>query len=105
MGSQDSSLQIVKYLTDVHSIELQALAQMRRAPRVVSDPRLRELFVEHEDETESHERLVRELLLARGAQPSRLKDLAGRMGGWGMIAFARLNPDSTGKLVAHGFSY
>jgi ferritin-like metal-binding protein YciE len=83
MDGREHSQQIVKYLTDAHSIELQALAQMRRAPRVASDAHLRELFAEHEGETRSHERLVRELLLARGAQPSRLKDLAGRVGGWG----------------------
>src|ERR687893_130246 len=34
-----------------------------------------------------------------------LTDIAGRAGGWAMIAFARLNPDTPGKLTAHAFSY
>ena len=37
--------------------------------------------------------------------PTTLKDIAGRVGGWAMIAFARLNPDTPGKLAAHAFSY
>ena len=43
--------QLNKYLTDVHSIEQQALAQMRLAPRVAGDPALRRAFAEHLRET------------------------------------------------------
>src|SRR5215216_4516463 len=97
--------QITKYLTDAHSIEEQALAQMRLAPRVAGDAELRRIFAEHERETAEHERLVRERLDARGAQPSTVKDVAGRVGGWGMILFARFNPDTPGKLAMHAYSY
>jgi ferritin-like metal-binding protein YciE len=97
--------QLTKYLTDVHSIEVQALAQMKAAPRIAGDERLAAAFEEHLNETGEHERLVREALEARGADTSGLKDLAGRVGGWAMIAFARLNPDTPGKLVAHAYSY
>jgi ferritin-like metal-binding protein YciE len=48
---------------------------------------------------------VREALDSRGADTSTLKDLAGRAGGWAMVAFARLNPDTPGKLTAHAYSY
>lgn len=34
-----------------------------------------------------------------------MKEIAGRVGGWAMVAFARLNPDTPGKLTAHAFSY
>src|SRR3954467_7247375 len=97
--------QITKYLTDVHSIEEQALAQMKLAPRIAADPELRRIFAEHLTETEEHERLVREQLDERGAKPSTVKDVAGRVGGWGMILFARVNPDTPGKLAMHAYSY
>jgi ferritin-like metal-binding protein YciE len=97
--------QLTKYLTDVHSIEEQALAQLRLAPRVAGDRELKRVFAEHLRETEGQERLVREQLERRGAKPSAIKDVAGRVGGWGMILFARVNPDTPGKLAMHAFSY
>jgi ferritin-like metal-binding protein YciE len=97
--------QLTKYLTDVHSIEVQALAQLERAPNIARDERLATAFREHLAETREHERLVREQLKERGADTSTLKDLAGRVGGWAMIAFARINPDTPGKLTAHAYSY
>jgi ferritin-like metal-binding protein YciE len=97
--------QVTSYLTDIHSIEEQALAQLRLAPRVAGDAELRRIFAEHLRETEEHERLVREQLEQRGARPSTVKDVAGRVGGWGMILFARFNPDTPGKLAMHAYSY
>jgi ferritin-like metal-binding protein YciE len=97
--------QVTKYLTDAHSIEVQALEQMRLAPKIAGDDDLRAIFETHFTETEQHERLVREELERRGASPSTLKDVAGRAGGWGMILFAKLNPDTPGKLAMHAYSY
>jgi ferritin-like metal-binding protein YciE len=97
--------QLTKHLTDAHSIEVQALLQMRVAPRMARDPQLARAFREHIVETEEQERLVRERLAARGADPSRRKDIAGRAGGVGMVLFARTQPDTPGKLVAHAYSY
>ena len=97
--------QLTKYLADVHSIEVQALAQMKAAPKLAGGGRLAAAFSAHLDETAEHERLVRAVLERRGADPSTLKDIAGRVGGWAMVAFARLNPDTPGKLAAHAFSY
>src|SRR5215211_2202386 len=105
MTDRSSDEQITKYLTDDHSIEVQALAQMRVAPRLAGDPELGRIFREHLRETEEHERLVREELERRGQRPSRVKDAAGRAGGWGMVLFARVNPDTPGKLAMHAFSY
>jgi ferritin-like metal-binding protein YciE len=97
--------QLVKYLADAHAVEAQALAQMRAAPRIAADDRLAGAFREHLTETEGHERTLRARLAAHGAEPSRLKDVSGRAGGWGMILFARSQPDTPGKLTAHAYSY
>ncbi len=105
MADRSFDEQLTKYLTDVHSIEVQALAQLRQAPDIAGDAALAEIFAEHERETAEQERLVREALAARDAEPSAVKDAAGRIGGWGMVLFAKLNPDTPGKLAMHAYSY
>jgi UDP-glucose 4-epimerase len=102
---RDRGEQIVKYLADVHSIELQALAQLRAAPKIAGDERLCRAFEQHLVETEGQERRVRERLEALGGEPSKLKDAAGKGGGWAMVAFAASQPDTPGKLAMHAFSY
>jgi ferritin-like metal-binding protein YciE len=97
--------QLVKYLTDAHSIEVQALAQMRSAPDLAGAPQLAEAFRAHLVETETHEQLIRRRLEAHGESPSRLKDLLMGVGGKGFVLFARSQPDTTGKLTAHALSY
>ena len=103
----DNSLheQLHKYLTDVHSIEVQALAQMRNAPGLAGDDRLAAIFREHEQETEEQKRLIEERLEAHGESPTKLKDVAGYLSGKGMVLFAKFNPDTPGKLAAHAHSY
>jgi ferritin-like metal-binding protein YciE len=97
--------QLIKYLTDAHSIERQALVQMKAAPGMAGDPEMAAAFERHRAETEEHERLVAERLEALGASKSTLKDMAGVVTGMGFGLFAKLQPDTPGKLVAHAFSY
>jgi len=97
--------QLTKYLTDAHSIEVQALAQLKTAPELAGTPTLEEAFRGHLEETEGHERLTRELLERRDAEPSKLKDMVMGIGGKGFLLFARLQPDTPGKLFAHALSY
>jgi ferritin-like metal-binding protein YciE len=103
----DNSLheQLHKYLTDAHSIEVQALAQMRSAPDIAGDPALSEIYRVHEAETEEHKRLIEQRLEAHGVSPNKLKDIAGQVTGKGFILFAKANPDTPGKLAAHAHSY
>lgn len=101
----DLSDRLTTYLADAHSIEEQALAQMRRAPSIAGDPGIASAFEEHLHETEGHESAVRELLEKRGAAPSALKDTVMAAGGVGFVLFARVQPDTPGKLVAHALSY
>ena len=97
--------QLIKYLTDAHSIEEQAIAQMRAAPGLAGDPGLADAFRAHLTESERHERLVRGRLDAHGASPSKLKDAVMAAGGKAFVLFARSQPDTTGKLSAHALSY
>jgi ferritin-like metal-binding protein YciE len=97
--------QLVKYLTDVHAIEQQALAQMRSAPKLAGDAALSSAFARHLTETEEQERLVRGLLESREVSPAKVKDLVGTLTGKGFVAFAAAQPDTPGKLVAHAYSY
>jgi ferritin-like metal-binding protein YciE len=97
--------QLAIYLTDAHAIELQALEQVRRARRVARDPEIAEAFAQHTRETERHEHYVTDRLMALSWAPVPQKDLAGRITGVGMALFARFQPDTPGKLVAHAYSY
>jgi ferritin-like metal-binding protein YciE len=97
--------QLVKYLTDAHSIEQQALVQMERAPGIAGDPVIAQQFEQHLVETQQHEQLIRDRLEAHGAKPSALKDIAGKVTGIGFALFAKFQPDTPGKLIAHAYSY
>lgn len=105
MSARSVEEKLTRYLADVHAIEVQALAQLEAAPGLAGHPRLAAAYEAHRAETEVQERLVRGRLEQRDAGPSALKDAAGRAGGWAMVAFARMNPDTPGKLAAHAFSY
>src|SRR3954454_19506804 len=105
MTERDIQEQLDKYLADAHSIEEQALVQMRRAPGRAARQPLSDAFEAHLTETERHERLVRERMEARGASPSRFKDLVMKAGGAGFALFAKSQPDTPGKLTAHAYSY
>ena len=96
--------QLEKYLADAHSIEEQALAQLRPAPDLAGGEKLASAFRDHLPETEGHERTVRQLLERRGGT-SLLKDTIMKLGGKGFVLFAKANPDTPGKLLAHALSY
>jgi ferritin-like metal-binding protein YciE len=97
--------QIVKYLGDVHSIEEQALPQVKAAPKIAGDPTIADAFERHIGETENHEQRVRERLEALGGSPNKLKDIAGAVTGPAFVLFAKSQPDTPGKLVTHAYSY
>ena len=105
MSAETIQEQLVKYLTDAHSIEEQALPQMKAAPGMAGDETLAQAFRDHHDETERQERLVRERLEAHGESPSRFKDVVMKAGGVGFALFAKSQPDTPGKLVTHAYSY
>jgi ferritin-like metal-binding protein YciE len=105
MSARTLEEQLNKYLTDVHAIEEQALVQMKAAPKLTDDPAISAAFARHLTETEEHERAVRDCLEQRGESPNRAKDVIAGLIGQGFGAFAKAQPDTPGKLVAHAFSY
>ncbi len=92
-------------LVEIYSLEQQALVQMRTAPEIARSAKLSQHFQEHLVETEQQAELVRDRLDAVGEAPSRIKDAVMRLGGKGFVLFARSQPDTPGKLLAHSYSY
>src|SRR5215210_8825913 len=105
MVGDDLQEQLVKYLSDAHSLEEQALPQLRAAPKIAGDEELAEAFREHEQETEEQKRLVDERLAALGGSPTKVKDAVMNAGGAGFALFAKSQPDTPGKLTAHAYSF
>jgi len=103
--ADDLGEQLTKYLADAHSIEEQALQQLKGAPKASGDSGLADIFRDHLTETEGHERAMRARLEAHGEGANKLKDLLMKVGGAGFLLFARSQPDTPGKLVAHAYSY
>jgi ferritin-like metal-binding protein YciE len=105
MAANDIQDQLTNYLADAHSIEEQALQQLRAAPDIAGDPQLSAIFADHLVETEEQERMVRRRLEAHDARPSMVKQAVMRAGGAVFVLFARSQPDTPGKLTAHAYSY
>jgi nucleoside-diphosphate-sugar epimerase/ferritin-like metal-binding protein YciE len=96
------ALRLVDHLTIVHAMGKQEVAQLRRAPRVVGESRLSEIFAVHLSEAESQTQSLGERLQAHGVDLTELTDTAA---GIGPTVFAASRPDTPGKLLAHSFSY
>src|SRR3954447_27078936 len=105
MPADDIQEQLNKYLADAHSIEVQALVQMKAAPKLAGADELARIYEEHERETEEHKRLVEERLDARGASTNKLKDVVAGATAVPFVLFAKSQPDTPGKLASHALSY
>jgi ferritin-like metal-binding protein YciE len=101
--SEEDQLNI--YLQDLYAIELQALEQVKRAPKIAGDPEIAAAFTDHIRETKRHRVYVEDRLKARAWRSVPQKDIAAKMTGVGMALFARFQPDTPGKLVVHAYSY
>ncbi len=104
MPAENIQDQIVKYLTDVHSTEENAISQLRNGADSVEDERLAQVLREHLTETEEHERLVHERLEALGESPSGLKDVVQKGAAAVAGAVAGAAPDTTGKVAIQAFA-
>jgi ferritin-like metal-binding protein YciE len=105
MSERTLQEQIVKYLGDIHSIEEQALVQMKVAPKIAGDATLEANFERHIGETEDQKQRVEQRLDQLGGSPNKLKDIAGAASAPAFALFAKFQPDTPGKLTSHAFSY
>jgi ferritin-like metal-binding protein YciE len=97
--------QLVHFLSDIYSMELQAIAQLTSAPSLVKEPTLAQAFRTHHAETEQQADRVRQRLEALGGSSSAIKDAIMRLGGKGFLLFARMQTETPGRLVAHAYAY
>lgn len=98
-AGDDLCEQLIKYLTDVHGSEENAVRQLKAGADSVEHKGLAAALREHLTESEEHERLVRERLKALGASPSTLKDVAQQDITTVTGAVAGAAPDTTGKVA------
>jgi ferritin-like metal-binding protein YciE len=85
--------QIVHFLSDMYSIELQALTQLMPASKIAGAASLANDFRTHHEETERHVELVRQRLESLGGSPSVIKDAVMKLGGKAFVLFARVQPE------------
>lgn len=97
--------QLVHFLSDMYSVEQQALAQLVSAPDIAGDPAIAADFQQHLEETEQQAELVRARLEANGGSPSAIKDAVMKLGGKGFLLFARAQPETPGRLLTHAYAY
>lgn len=97
--------QLVHFLSDMYSVEQQALAQLVSAPEIAGDPSLAEDFRIHYAETQQQAERVRECLEAHGGSPSAIKDAIMKVGGKGFLLFAQSLPETPGRLAVHAYAY
>lgn len=102
---RDSHEQLVHFLSDMYSVEQQALAQLASAPEIAGDEEIAEDLRRHLVETEEQAEIVGGRLQARGGAPSVLKDAIMKLGGKGFLLFALALPETPGRLAAHCYSY
>ena len=105
MSTQTAQEELIQFLSDMYSIEQQALAQLKTAPESAGDDAFASMLRQHYVETEDQANLVRDRLEAQGGSPSAVKDAIMRIGGKGFLTFARAQPETPGKLLAHAYSY
>jgi ferritin-like metal-binding protein YciE len=107
MFARTLQAELAQYLTDAHAVEQHALARLRDMPNLGRDPSsLAHVLRGHLVESEQHERMVRERLLALDAGPSSIEDAIATTGdGVGPTLFTGLHPDTPGKLAAHAYSF
>ena len=95
--------QLRAYLKDAHALEQMSLQMTQAAAKASKDPELRQLFEHHHEETQEHERLIRQRIEAHGDSTSTIKDIGARVAAMAKGMAASLPPDTPGRLVRDGY--
>lgn len=95
---------LLSYLKDAHALEQMSLQMTQTAAKAAKDdPQLRQLFEHHHQETQEHERLIRERIKAHGESPSTIKDIGARLSAMVKGVEAILPKDTPGRLARDGY--
>ena len=75
----DDKLQqkLVDYIEDAHALEQNVSTMLTSMISTTDDPEITEMLKHHKEETEEHERRLRERLEAMGAGTSTTKEVGG----------------------------
>ncbi len=105
MASAEIQERLVSYLTDVHSLEQNAISMLQMGAEQAGHQALKEAFRQHLNETQEHARLIGQCLERYEASSSTLKDMAQKGGAMlsGMVAKAA--PDTAGKLAIQAYAF
>jgi ferritin-like metal-binding protein YciE len=102
--SEDLNSQMIEYIKDAHAMEASVSRLLDSMISATSDQEIRELLVQHKDETERHKQLLTERLRAHGVEPSTVKDVAAQAGAFVKGVADRARGDHPGKNARDAFT-
>ena len=105
MASSELQERLVSYLTDVHSLEQNAINMLQMGSEQAGEQGLRDAFRQHLAETEEHQRLISRRLEHYDESSSTLKDVAQKGGAMLSGMMAKAAPDTTGKLAIQAYAF
>jgi ferritin-like metal-binding protein YciE len=105
MMAKNLERELVKYLSEAHAMEKQALQLLDKGADMVGDEEVARIFRAHRLQTQEHERYVAERLQAHGETPSKAKDLGMQAGALGIGLIAQAAPDTPVRLATTAFAF
>lgn len=103
--TEDLEQQLIKYLSEAHAMEKQALTLLQKGADIVGDEEVARIYRAHRLQTQEHERYVAERLEAHGESPSKLEDVALQAGALAIGLFAQAAPDTPMRLATTAFAF
>jgi ferritin-like metal-binding protein YciE len=104
MASNTQDL-VATYLRDAYAMEHQSLTTLEAAEKIAGDIDLEQTIRGHVTETKQHITHVGTRLEQLGESPSKLKNLAGKVGAVVLGAGVAVQRDTPGKLLAVAYAY
>jgi ferritin-like metal-binding protein YciE len=103
--ADNAEQELIKYLSEAHAMEKQALLLLSRGADIVGDEEVARIFRAHELQTQEHARYVGERLEAHGQSPSKLKDAALQASALGIGLAVQAAPDTPVRLATTTFAF
>ncbi|MBV9193325.1 MAG: DUF892 family protein [Solirubrobacterales bacterium] len=103
--AETTEKKLIKYLTEAHALEKQALLLLARGASIAGDEEIARIYRAHRLQTAEHERYVAERLEAHGQTPSKLRDVAWQAGALAVGVVAQASPDTPLRLATTAFAF